>query len=274
MAPGVERSRRRRSPPGSRAAGREAGPRPTARGRRTARCGLPWSGVVSNWPIAMTVTPSTAKSAAIFDLDGTLVDSMPFVIETFIHAVAPFREPPSEVEVLSQLGGPLETCLRNLLGPKAIGSLPAAKERLLKYEHGHEVRLSPFAGARELLASLQARGVKLGIWTGRDRWSAEKILETHRFAGFFRALVCGDDLPSHKPDPAGLLRAIELVGAAAAQTVFMGDADADVLGGHAAGVHTIFVHHGRVAPAHVVSRAAEVFAEPGAAYAAVRRHFA
>jgi HAD superfamily hydrolase (TIGR01509 family) len=221
----------------------------------------------------MTGPNSPAKHAAIFDLDGTLVDSMPFVIETFIHALEPFREPPSEAEVLSQLGGPLETCLRNLLGAKAIDSLPEAKARLLKYEHGHEPRLRPFAGARELLASLQAGGVKLGIWTGRDRWSAEKILETHGFSPFFRALVCGDDLPSHKPDPAGLLRAIELVEAAAARTVFLGDADADVLGGHAAGVHTIFVHHGRGAPAHVLSRAAEVFAEPGQAYAALRRHF-
>jgi phosphoglycolate phosphatase-like HAD superfamily hydrolase len=70
-----------------------------------------------------------------------------------------------------------------------------------------------------------------------------------------------------------LLRTIELLGATAGETVFMGDADADVLGGHAAGVHTIFVHHGRAAPAHVHSRAAEVFSEPGEAYEAIVRHF-
>jgi beta-phosphoglucomutase-like phosphatase (HAD superfamily) len=53
----------------------------------------------------------------------------------------------------------------------------------------------------------------------------------------------------------------------------MGDADADVLGGHAAGVHTVFVHHGRNAPVHVHSRASEVYREPGEAYLAVLRHF-
>lgn len=222
---------------------------------------------------AMPSSPNPRKRAAIFDLDGTLVDSMPFVIETFAHAVEPFRDRPTAAEVTAQLGGPLETCLRNLLGPLALGSLAAAKERLLQYEHGQEEKLLPFAGARELLASLQARGVKLGIWTGRDRWSAEKILEVHRLAHFFTATVCGDDLPTHKPDPTGLLRAVELLGAAPEETIFLGDADADVLGGHAAGVHTIFVHHGRIAPAHIHSRAAEVWAEPSAAYLAMARHF-
>jgi HAD superfamily hydrolase (TIGR01509 family) len=222
----------------------------------------------------MTPPLPPAKRAAIFDLDGTLVDSMPFVVETFIQAVEPFVERPSPDAVLAQLGGPLEACLRNLLGPGALASLPAARERLLRYQHGQEGRLVPFAGSRELLASLQARGVRLGIWTGRDRWSAQRILDLHAFTPYFQGVVCGDDLASHKPDPAGLLQAIAAVGATPGEAVLLGDADVDVLGGHAAGVHTILVHHGRVAPAHVHSRAAEVFAEPGEAYAAVARHFA
>jgi beta-phosphoglucomutase-like phosphatase (HAD superfamily) len=86
-------------------------------------------------------------------------------------------------------------------------------------------------------------------------------------------MVCGDDLPTHKPDPTGLLRAIALVGASPKESVFVGDADADVMGGHAAGVHTIFIHHGRDAPAHIHLHASEVFARPNEAYAAVLRHF-
>jgi pyrophosphatase PpaX len=219
----------------------------------------------------MTTTPDARKRAAVFDLDGTLVDSMPVVIETFIHAVEPFRDRPTESEVMAKLGGPPEACLANLLGPGAIQSLPAAMERMLRYEHWKEEKLRPFDGAAGLLATLQARGIRLGIWTGRDRWSAERILKVHGLGRFFTAVVCGDDLPSHKPDPAGLLRVVELLGVPAAETIFVGDADFDVLGGHAAGVQTVFIHHGRQADADIHARAAEVFSLPGEAYAAVLR---
>ena len=214
------------------------------------------------------------KRAVIFDLDGTLVDSMPFVIAGFIYAVEPFRPHLSEAEVLTHLGGPLDTCLRNILGAAAADSFSAARKRLLDYEHGREQDLKPFAGAKELLAELRVRNVKLGIWTGRDRYSTEKIMAAHGLGPFFPAMVCGDDLPTHKPDPAGLLHAIKLAGVAPNEAIFVGDADADVMGGHAAGVHTIFIHHGRRAPAHIHSRAAEVFAYPREAYPALVGHFA
>jgi pyrophosphatase PpaX len=214
------------------------------------------------------------KKAAVFDLDGTLVDSMPFVISAFIHAVEPYRPKPDAAEVLACLGGPLDPCLRNLLGPKAADHLAEARERLITFEDGKEADLPPFPGARELLASLKDRGVKLGVWTGRNRWSTERILSIHGLAGFFAAVVCGDDLPNHKPDPAGLIHAVKTLGVTPREVVFVGDADVDILAGHAAGIHTIFMHHGRAAPAHIHSKASEVFATPEETYPAVLSNFA
>ena len=160
----------------------------------------------------MSTESKARKRAAIFDLDGTLVDSMSFVVDTFIEAVEPFRSRPTREEVLSHLGGPLETCLRNVLGPSAAASFPGAMERLLGLQRGREASLVPFDGAKDLLTVLGSRGVKLGIWTGRDRWSTLRMMDAHGFTGLFGAVVCGDDLPTHKPDPEGLLLAVRQLG--------------------------------------------------------------
>jgi HAD superfamily hydrolase (TIGR01509 family) len=213
------------------------------------------------------------KRAVIFDLDGTLLDSMPYIVGAFTHAVEPFCPRPTEAEVLCRLGGPVDACLRNLLGAAAKRSLGAARKRLLSYERGRLGELKPFPGVVGLLRKLRARDVRLGVWTARDRRSSEQLIAGNRLGGFFQAVVCGDDLPNHKPDPEGLFRAVRLLGVAPREAIFVGDADADVMGGHAAGVHTIFIHHGRSAPAHIHLRASEVFARPREAYQAILGRF-
>jgi pyrophosphatase PpaX len=216
---------------------------------------------------------TTRKRAAIFDLDGTLVNSMPLVVAMFSHAVEPYRPRPTVDEILSQLGGPPDTCIRRLLGPEAAESFSPAIARMLQYELDHAEDVVPFDGAMGLLESLRVSGTRLGNWTGRDRHSTISVLEAHRLAPFFGALVCGDDLPSHKPDPEGLLRSLDLLGVKTDQALFLGDSDVDVEGGHAADVCTILVNHGRTVPSLIASRAAEVYDDIKTAYAGVLRHF-
>jgi pyrophosphatase PpaX len=222
-------------------------------------------------PLMKSQVDAVRKRAAVFDLDGTLVDSMPLVVAMFSHAVEPFRPRPTSAEIMALLGGPPETCIRRLLGPAAASSLSAACLRMLDYERDHFQDVVLFEGSRELLEKLRASGIRLAVWTGRDRHSTTAILEAHGLHSLFDAMVCGDDLDSHKPDPAGLIRSIEILGVNTEEALFLGDGDFDVEGGHAAGVSTILIHHGRTVPSAVTGRALEVFAGTAEAYAAVAR---
>jgi HAD superfamily hydrolase (TIGR01509 family) len=213
------------------------------------------------------------KRAAIFDLDGTLVDSMPLVFAMFSYAVEPFRPRPTSAEVMDSLGGPPETCIRRLLGASAAPSLPEANARMLAYEQEHFEDVVPFEGSRELLEALHGSGIQLAVWTGRDRHSTTSILRAHGLEPLFGALVCGDDLDSHKPDPAGLLQVLETLGVRPEDTLFLGDTEFDVEGGYGAGVPTIMIHHGRAVASKVAARALAVFEGPADAYAAVALHF-
>jgi HAD superfamily hydrolase (TIGR01549 family) len=213
------------------------------------------------------------KRAAVFDLDGTLVDSMPLVVAMFSHAVEAFRPRPTYAEVMDSLGGPPETCVRRLLGSASSSSFPAACERMIAYEREHFQDVLPFAGSLELLEDLRSVGVLLGIWTGRDRHSTTAILGAHGLEKFFGAIVCGDDLESHKPDPAGLFQLTEALGVKPEETLFLGDTEFDLEGGFSAGVPTFLIDHGHPIPPAIAARASGVFAGTAEAYTAVGLYF-
>jgi pyrophosphatase PpaX len=180
--------------------------------------------------------------AVVFDLDGTLLDSMPLVLAAVTHAIEPFAPRPSR-EIFARLGGPPERFMATLLDEAA--NLPVALTRFEGYHRSNAHLIRPFEGAERVLQRLRTAGVQLGIWTGRDRVSTEWLLKEHRLEGYFATAVCGDDLPSHKPDPAGLQELMRRFGVAPAETLFVGDADVDVLGGVGGGVDTLLIRHTR-----------------------------
>jgi HAD superfamily hydrolase (TIGR01509 family) len=120
-----------------------------------------------------------------------------------------------------------------------------------------------------LLAKLRAQSVQAAIWTGRDRTSADWLLREHGWEDYFSTVVCGDDLPTHKPDPEGLREIMRRLGVGPKETLFVGDADVDVLGGVACGVDTILIHNDRTIEAHISSQSWRIVASPVEAFAAV-----
>jgi HAD superfamily hydrolase (TIGR01509 family) len=166
--------------------------------------------------------------------------------------------------IFGRLGGPPESFMPQLVrDPRHV---PAALRRLDDYhrEHSHLVRL--FAGARGMLEALHTRAVPLAIWTGRDRESADWLLRERGLTGMFDVVVCGDDLPTHKPDPQGLREILARLGVTPAETLFIGDADVDVLAGHACGVPTVLIGHAREVSPEVRAKAWREVVSPTESY--------
>lgn len=189
-----------------------------------------------------------SPSLVVFDLDGTLIDSMPFVLRAFAHALAPFRPDLGVDDIFAKLGGPPQEFLRSTLGDET--KVAQALHRLNSFGFDDGSVVQPFPGARELLERLAAARMPMAIWTGRDRRTTRLILEAHQFGGYFPTVVCGDDLGSHKPHPEGLVHILTSTGTTLRHVLYVGDADVDVIAGAATGVRTLLIKHGRdVAPA-------------------------
>jgi phosphoglycolate phosphatase/pyrophosphatase PpaX len=192
------------------------------------------------------VSRTKPTTAVVFDLDGTLVDSLPLVIASIAHAIEPYGRRLTTDEIFARLGGPPERFLPEMLDDPANG--PAALARMERYHHENHHLIQPFDGVSPVLAQLRQGGMRLGIWTGRDRETTDWLLGHHQLVQYFDTVVCGDDLSTHKPDPEGLQEIMRRLGVRAHETLFVGDADVDVQGGVACGVDTLLIRHRRQIP--------------------------
>src|SRR4051812_28251427 len=131
------------------------------------------------------------KRAIVFDLDGTLVDSLPLVLRSIAHAIEPFAPARPTMDIFAHLGGPPLRFLGGLVGDER--HVPVAAARMAEFHDANQHLILPFEGVRAILADLQAREVQLAIWTGRDRESGEMLLRKHDLSSLFATVVYGDD---------------------------------------------------------------------------------
>jgi len=185
---------------------------------------------------------------AVFDCDGTLVDSQHAIVEAMSYAFANegLPAPPAEA-VRRVIGLPLLECATRLIPSGA----PALWERLSEaYKQAFFAqRQRPdhheplFDGVAAALDAIESAGWLLGIATGKARRGLLAVLERHGLEKRFVTLQCGDMGPG-KPHPAMLERAMAETGAALADTVMIGDTTFDMLMARNAGVHAVGVEWG------------------------------
>lgn len=196
--------------------------------------------------------PAARPRLAVFDCDGTLVDSQRVIVACMREAFAgESLAAPEAGAVRRVVGLPLAECVARLApgGDAATHArlVDAYKEAFyaLRREEGDHEPL--YEGCLAALAALEARGWTLGVATGKGRRGLLAVLERHGLAGRFATLQTGDAGPG-KPHPAMLERALAETGIDAAQAVMIGDTSFDMLMARSAGVRGFGVSWGYHAP--------------------------
>jgi phosphoglycolate phosphatase len=177
---------------------------------------------------------SGLRDTVVFDLDGTLVDSLPDILASLAHAFAARALPvPSLAALRAGVGLPLEAIFARYAPPSEVALLAAAYRE--HYPRHFTVSSRPFPGAREVLAELRSRGFGLVVATTKRTAMAERFVAA---MGLAEALdhVQGTDGFPHKPAPDVIHRALEAVGGRG--TWMVGDTVHDVGAGKAAGLRT------------------------------------
>jgi phosphoglycolate phosphatase len=186
---------------------------------------------------------------AIFDVDGTLVNSRAMITSSLTAA---FRSegllPPDEQQMLSIVGLSLADAMQKLVPdeePQRHESLAAAyKSAFWDYRASNTNAESLFDGALELLERLRSRtDVMLGLATGKSRRGVNHLVERHNFEGWFATIQTADDHPS-KPHPSMLLQALAETGLEPHEAAMIGDTSYDMSMARSAGVGAIGVTWG------------------------------
>ena len=164
--------------------------------------------------------------AVIFDLDGTLIDTVDLIRVSFRYATQTVlgEALPDEV-TMANVGQPLATQFADM-APDHAGELLRVYREFNCAHHDDLARAYP--GTLDTLAELRRRCVPMGIVTSKGTESAERGIEHFGLAPFMSAVVTADDVVRHKPDPYPLCVAAARMGVELGYCIYVGDSPHDV----------------------------------------------
>jgi pyrophosphatase PpaX len=177
--------------------------------------------------------------AVLFDLDGTLADSIELILHCYRYTMrAHFGREFEDRLWIEGLGTPLEQQLAAFA--RSAEELIAMKETYTTFQRSvHDDFVRPYPRVPELLETLARAGIILGVVTSKSREMTTRTMRVCRIESRFHVVITPDDVRNNKPHPEPVLSALSRLPAARPERVlFVGDAPVDMLAGRAAGVRT------------------------------------
>lgn len=205
-----------------------------------------------------------ARSTVLFDLDGTIVDTVPLIVASFQRTVSDVL---GWTPTVDQTRAWIGRSLRETFDELAPGRADEVIAHYLEWNlANHRTYVRPFEGVDDLLDALAATGRNYGVATSKLYQSALVSLDCAGLTGRVPLLATEENTAEHKPSPAPLLFALARVGASPGDAIYVGDAVVDMQAAHAAGLAPVAVTWGAASaeelaatnPAAVVHSVAEL----------------
>ncbi|AOY88173.1 phosphoglycolate phosphatase [Marinobacter salinus] len=195
------------------------------------------------------MTPESAPSAVLFDLDGTLIDTAP----DFIRCLNQLRQqhglealPAEQIRRSVSNGARAMVRVGFGLEPEHPDYTDKHTAFLDLYEAGVAIETTLFDGMDQILRSLESRGVPWGIVTNKPARFAAPLVEALGLAQRCAVVICPDHVAERKPHPEALFLACKQIEADPSQAVYVGDHERDIEAGRNAGMQTIAVRYGYI----------------------------
>ena len=188
------------------------------------------------------------KYLLLFDLDGTLVDTLPDLTNALNEVL---RErgyaPLAQSEVKPMIGDGMPMLLQRGFAARGADAAEAEAVRprfIAIYEAGGNRMSRPYPGVAKTLAALRAQGFATAVATNKPQHATGEVLRDMGLAALFDGYAGGDKFAVRKPDPGHLLGLVEMLGGDPKRTAMVGDSENDALSAKAAGMKLILMGYG------------------------------
>ena len=191
----------------------------------------------------------------MFDLDGTLVETAPEIMDAVNDTLQRFDLPQvTQQQVNDWIGHGTRELLVQALADSTASNVEAvrASELLVKllpvydnyYNQRCGTRSQLYPQVRETLQALRTQGVKLAVVTNKEGRYTQVVMQVHQLDEAFDLVISGDTLPTKKPNPAGVAQCLETWGVSADRALFVGDSSIDAATARNAGVPVWLLPYG------------------------------
>jgi phosphoglycolate phosphatase len=204
--------------------------------------------------------PLSEPALLVFDMDGTLVDSVPDIAAAVNRMLAARGHAPlTEPAIAAMVGDGLVPLIQRVFA--AVGGTPdpqAGRDYLSDYESHVCVKTRLFDGMAAALTTLRSAGWRLAVCTNKPERAARLLLEALGVSDLFVAVGGGDSFGFHKPDPRHLAATLAKAGGTASRAVMIGDHSNDIHAALGCGVKALFAGWGYGRPGMETGAAAVV----------------